>query len=258
MYRSYLNELHILNKSSLSFLYAEEYTIKFTTSPSGTILKFPSYGGIEICKFTEVIYKDRVYDGFELASYVEYREHMEKDMVKATLLNPHEIAILVPGLNYQFHEDYESVWKTPIEFGKSVEMKKYYCDRLKVAHKKSLYKVRANPHLKYRVIVLKFPRTLQLSNIIYTPLSVDGEINSVTMPMVTSLHDTVVTGMRVSWKVHIHDEGAEQVGEEAGSASSKKSANIEHVKNILSRMKIAPSAYEDDDDEFEFEVEEKE
>jgi hypothetical protein len=210
------------------------------------LLKYPSYGGIEITKFTEAIHQDRVYDGFEFSTYVEYRD-IEQMMVKAALLNPHEIAIQIPALNHQFWEDYESVWSTPIMAGGNKTMKNFFCDRLKVAHNKLMYKLRANNHLKYRVIILKFSRSLHLSNSIYSPTSVDGEIDNIVMPMVTSLPNTVVTSIRVAWKVHIHDENAEQIGE-AGDALSKKSENMELMKDLLSKMKFAPSTNEGDID----------
>lgn len=250
-FSSFANKIIPRHLLTILYIYyiadTEEHNVKFVSSPSGSLLKYPSYGGVEITKFTEDVHLDRVYDGFEIAVYTEYRE-VENGFVKAALLNPHEIAIQLPGLNYQFHEDYDTVWNKPIVEGTSVAMKNYFCDRLKVAHNKAMYKLRSNPHLRYRVIVLKFPRTIQLSNAIHSVDSIDGEVDSFVMPMVTPLPNTVVSSIRTSWKVHIHDEHAEQIGESAGNTYKKKNANLDRMNNMLSKMSIAPTLMDDDDE----------
>jgi hypothetical protein len=111
------------------------------------IVQIPSrmaYGDIQIVTFrARNDPNHQYYTGFEIIAYTQYYG-VAAVPVKAALIIPHEIAIQLPGWNpYNRHDAF------------SVEM---------------------NAPAVFRIVLFKFPNTMFLSNTIFSPESISGNI----------------------------------------------------------------------------------
>ena len=227
----------------------EYHDIKFETNASGaSVLKKVGYGGIELYKITETVHgaEKKVYDAFEIAVCTEYRDVVDSNILKATLLGKHEVAVQLPAMNTQFYKDYNDVVIRSVAEGDSMAHKNYFDERLTLAHQKARQKVTKAPHLLHRIVILKFPRTIELSNELYSPKSVDGKIDINLFPMFTQLDETLVTAVRASWIVHIHNDDADQIAE-AQSIHDKNLESISTLKHMFGKLGMARRTQDDDD-----------
>lgn len=196
--------------------------VQVRTTRNGISLQRGGYGGIEVFLLTEVPHNGRLYYGFEFSFVCDFRD-ISNNFVKAALISPNQVAFQLPATNAQFNLDYEDVWnktinhpKQPAKASDPPIYHELYCPRTSQAHTISYNKHLDSPHLKVRIVVLTFPKSMVLSNEKYSSKTKNGIIEHVPCPMVSivkgkSTKDVVLNNIRSVWRVLVEDDDAPKI-----------------------------------------------
>lgn len=179
---------------------------------SGLDIIRPNLHGVSFTHFTEYQHEQHLYAGFEIATYGTYHDVRVLRRYKAALISPNEVAVQLPAMNSMFHREYRT-WRDHV-----VEGSNFHCERLFQGHTENGFKIKNNPLLQVRILVFTFPDEIRLSNSIFSPDALHGNLVTHRVPMmenVTTNRDTFEQHqIRMAWKVHITQRAIRQVGEE--------------------------------------------
>jgi hypothetical protein len=107
------------------------------------------------------------------------------------------------------------------------------------AHTKQRYKLNKNPEMMYRMIFLKFPESVELSDEMFSPSSTTGAMQMNTVPLLTEVEQFglkfISACARNSWLVQILDEAAEQVED---SSDMDNTNHFNRMKELLANIRL--------------------
>lgn len=232
-------------------VFIETYDIAFTKKATGYTLDYHSYGGVEVYYAKEVDISGGMYSVFEISLNTDVREVMntKTSSVKAALISPNEVAIRTRAMHTQFTDDYEEVWDQPINKAKKIDPL-VYCPSMSKAHSIAHRKIKKHKSMYYRIIILKFPSDIKLSNEMFSPRVPDGVITIQNVPMKTKLDtpngEITVLSSRNLWKVNIHEDEPDRIDD----AESDDDPNMERMASMLGTLNFGTS-YQDDDNMYD-------
>lgn len=145
--------------------------------------------------FTEKEAGGKLHDGVVVEMNADVRD-LDDHFVAHLLPNGHQILISLPGQSAQYRNDYALVEAWERKRGT-------HCDRVHQSRNVARNAVQLDQNRTSKHLLLNFPKYMELSNIIYSPDSVDGDI---TMKLITYKYnfspDVFSYATRATWKLH--------------------------------------------------------
>jgi hypothetical protein len=132
-----------------------------------------------------------LHDGYEIAVYGDMRD-VGADKYKAWFRGRNEVLVQVPLMEVVFLHD-------PVCF--------INCARTQESHDVARSRILKDERSQTRRLLLRFPENLELTNSVFSPKSLDGEIELEVVPFKSDFSigakKFTTTGARVSWKIAV-------------------------------------------------------
>ena len=187
--------------------------------------------GVYILYFTNVENDGILHDGFEVTLEVDFRDLLDDKYSAHLLPSGNEIMLRMPSMSYSFL--YESE-----KYDEQLKNVGLHCPRTQEAQDVERNHILSDNARQTRLVLLRFPSHMELSNLIYSPKSQDGEIdfepvsyasnaefNGQIFPMIKT---------RVSWKVSLVEPKMRVV---RASANAKQKCKTK-LANCLGRINL--------------------
>ena len=109
-----------------------------------------------------------LHDGYKIAVDGDMRD-VVADKYKAWLRKYNEVVVQVPSIGYVFLRD-------PVGFNHHVKVANALCARTQESHDVARNRILKDKQSQTKRLLLRFPPEVELSNTVYSPKSLNGEI----------------------------------------------------------------------------------
>jgi hypothetical protein len=157
---------------------------------------------VRVVEFRDVEKDGVLHNGYEIAMEGDLRD-LTSDKYKAQLVGENEILITMPSVShYWLH--------APKDYFEKVEAFNIDCPRTKEAHDVARNAILDDEDRQTKLLLLRFPENIALSNNHYSPTAIDFELDSEVVPFESSFKvankQFKTTTTAIYWKIAIIEE----------------------------------------------------